>query len=227
MAEGLRARKKRATENAIEWTAVSLALAKGHASVTVPEICEGADISRSTFFNYMPSREAAIFGKPLKMIPFEDAWALVEEHAETSVLRAIYHVALRSVGEATVNAEVAAGRSRLGLEQPDTAAMLLAPYVSLSTDLTGLLYVWLEADHSRRRLHDIPVLNEAIVIVSVIGSALQSAIAILQGGGDSDIGEQAFVTAVAQIEEVAGHLHAQASQAPSPTDDATGHDGPG
>ncbi|QCX28751.1 TetR/AcrR family transcriptional regulator [Nocardioides jishulii] len=212
MVEGLRARKKRATENAIEQTAVRLALEKGHANVTVPEICEGADISRSTFFNYMPNREAAIFGRPLKMIPFEEAWALMEERAEASVLRAIYQVALRSVGQATVNAEVAAGRSRLGMEQPDTAAMLLAPYVALSTDLTGLLYVWLDADPSRRLLADIPLLNEAIVVVSVIGSALQSAIAILQGGGDTVIGEQAFIDAVRQIEQVAGQLHAQAAQ---------------
>lgn len=212
MVEGLRARKKRATENAIEQTAVRLALEKGHAHVTVPEICEGADISRSTFFNYMPNREAAIFGRPLKMVPFEEAWALMEEHADTSVLRAIYQVALRSVGQATVNAEVASGRSRLGMEQPDTAAMLLAPYVALSTDLTGLLYVWLDADPSRRLLADVPLLNEAIVVISVIGSALQSAIAILQGGGDTVIGEQAFISAVGHIETVAGHLHAQASQ---------------
>ncbi|GGD13598.1 TetR/AcrR family transcriptional regulator [Nocardioides daphniae] len=210
MAEGLRARKKRATENAIERTAVRLALEKGHAHVTVPEICDGADISRSTFFNYMPNREAAIFGRPLKMIPFEDAWALMEEHASTSLLRAIYRVALRSVGQSTVNVEVAAGRSRLQMEQPDCAAMLLAPYVALSTDLTGLVYVWLDADHSRRRLTDVPLLNEAIVVISVIGSALQSAIAILQGGGDSDIGEQAFIEAVGQIEEMAGHLHGEA-----------------
>ena len=202
MTEGLRERKKRATLNAIERTAVRLALEKGHLHVTVPEICAGAEVSRSTFFNYVPNREAAIFGRPMVMIGFDEAWALLEEHGPTSLLRALFRISLLSVGQSTVNVEVAAGRQRLGMEQPDTNPMLLAPFVALSTELTGLLYLWLEADPRRRRLPQVATLQEAILTVSVIGNALQGSLADLQGTDDVELGEQAIVDVVEQVAQV-------------------------
>ena len=119
MAEGLRARKKRATVNAIERAGVRLSLEKGFTNVTVQEICDAADISRSTFFNYMPSREAAIFGRPIRLVETEKAWAVFEEIAPFSLLGAMLQVSVLSIGGAEINQEVAAGRNRLREEQPE------------------------------------------------------------------------------------------------------------
>lgn len=207
MPEGLRERKKRATLNAIEQTAVRLALEKGHAKVTVPEVCEGANISRSTFFNYMPNREAAIFGRPLAMVPFDQAWALMEEHAPESLLRALYEVALVSVGGGEVNPEVAAGRNRLTMEQPDCTGQMLAPFVSLSTALTGLVYVWLDADPARRRLPDAPVLRESVLTVSLVATALQTMLAEVAGQEDTELGHQVFVEVLQQAGVVLAGLN--------------------
>lgn len=201
--EGLRARKKRATENAIERTAVQLALQKGHAHVTVTEICDGADISRSTFFNYMPSREAAIFGRPLKMVPYEEAMEILKAASDTSLLGAIFRVALASVGKANVNAEVAAGRSQLSLEQPDTVASILSPFISLSTDLTGLIYIWLEEDHSRRLIPEVDTLREAILTVSLVGNALQVVLAEVTGTDDQIVAEETMHQLIAEMEKLA------------------------
>lgn len=206
MAEGLRARKKRATVNAIERTAVSLALEHGHAKVTVPQICEGADISRSTFFNYMPHREAAIFGRPLKMVPFEEAWALMEEYSSESLLRALYMVSLASVGGAEVNQEVAAGRTRLVTEQPDCTPQMMAPFARLTADLIGLLYVWFDAHPSRRRLPEIPLVREAVLTVSVVGNSLQTVLAEAVGGDDKDLTPEDVAAVVAQQAEIAARL---------------------
>ncbi|CAM3522967.1 TetR family transcriptional regulator [Nocardioides dubius] len=204
--EGLRARKKRATENAIERTAVRLALQKGHANVTVTEICDGADISRSTFFNYMPSREAAIFGRPLKMLPFEDAMEIMRASASETLLTAVFRVALASVGQATVNAEVAAGRTQLSMEQPETAASILSPFISLSTDLTGLLYLWLEEDHSRRMLPNVEPLREAILTVSLVGNGLQVLLAEISGSEDQTIAEESMHQLLAEMETLAHQM---------------------
>lgn len=203
---GLRERKKRATVNAIERTAVRLALEKGHATVQVHEICEGADISRSTFFNYMPNREAAIFGRPLTMVPFEQAWGLMQQYADRSLLRGLYEVALVSVGGAEINPEVAAGRNRLVAEQPDCAAQTLAPFMTLSADLTGLLYVWFEDDHSRRRMPEVPVAREAMLTVSLVGSALQVAMGEVSGEEDTELRVHDVARIVAELRDIASTL---------------------
>jgi AcrR family transcriptional regulator len=68
-AEGLRERKKRATQDAIERAAVELALAHGYENVTVEMICDVATISQRTFFNYAGSKERAVLGA---MVPLPD-----------------------------------------------------------------------------------------------------------------------------------------------------------
>jgi AcrR family transcriptional regulator len=60
--EGLRARKQRATREAIHRSAVRRALDEGPDAVTVAEISAEANISTRTFFNYFPSKEDAILG---------------------------------------------------------------------------------------------------------------------------------------------------------------------
>ncbi|MCU1513281.1 MAG: TetR family transcriptional regulator, partial [Microbacteriaceae bacterium] len=59
---GLRERKRLATRRAIQAAAISLAQDKGTDRVTVDEISRIADISPRTFFNYFPSKEAALIG---------------------------------------------------------------------------------------------------------------------------------------------------------------------
>jgi AcrR family transcriptional regulator len=59
---GLRERKRVATRHAIERAALDLSLDKGYENVTIDEIAETADVSPRTFFNYFPSKEAAVVG---------------------------------------------------------------------------------------------------------------------------------------------------------------------
>ncbi|GAA4166052.1 TetR/AcrR family transcriptional regulator [Gryllotalpicola daejeonensis] len=59
---GLRERKRVATRHAIERAALDLSLDKGYENVTIDEIAESADVSPRTFFNYFPSKEAAVVG---------------------------------------------------------------------------------------------------------------------------------------------------------------------
>lgn len=206
MAEGLRERKKRATVNAIERSGVRLALQKGHAAVTVQEICDAADISRSTFFNYMPSREAAIFGRPIRIKDQDEAWKAFSEIAPLSVLGALMQVSVLAIGGTEINQEVAAGRNRLREEQPDCLPLMLAPMTSFSLELIQLVVRWLEEDATRRTLPDVSVIREATHVVTIAVGALNALTAEMSDGDDDKLTFESVVALVGEIGTVAHAL---------------------
>lgn len=198
-----RERKKRATENAIEEAAVTLALAHGHAAVTVPDICERADVSRSTFFNYMPSREAAIFGRPLEMLPVEQALVALDTATSKSNTTALFAVVLASLPHADVNPAVAAGRARLVAEQPDSQARIFAQFGPISTQLTALAAHWLTANPSRRVLAEASTVREASLTVSMVMAAFLAIIGDATGTADVRLTLDEFERAISDIERLA------------------------
>ncbi len=203
---GRRERKKRETMNAIEVTAVRLALANGFANVSVAEICEEVDISRSTFFNYVGSLEDAVLGQPLRMIPLDEAMAILDADSGQSLLRRLYVIAEASVGSSRVHAEVSGGRYRLALEQPDLLARVLSRFTGLSNDLLALMYVWLETDPSRRTLDHAPTLREASLTVALVGNALQTLLLEASGSDDAEIPAESFEDLIEQQETLAREL---------------------
>lgn len=58
---GLRERKKEKVRQALRQAALTLFATKGFAETSVDEIVAAAEVSRSTFFRYFPSKEAVVF----------------------------------------------------------------------------------------------------------------------------------------------------------------------
>lgn len=86
----LRERKRRATKLAIIDHATALALKNGYDNVTVEEICEAAQISKRTFFNYVECKDYAILGSPPKVISEQDR----EEFISTTHTELIHDIIL-------------------------------------------------------------------------------------------------------------------------------------
>lgn len=203
--EGLRARKKRQTENAIEQSAVRLALKHGHASVTVAEICESAEISRATFFNYMPTREAAIFGRPVLLVDDDVARAVLAARGVIDTVIAVLHLLLASIGHARMNPAVAQGRARLALEQPGALEGIRGQYSAITLQLTVFLAAWLGENPSVRRLSDRSAEEEASLAVGVGMTAMSSLFAAQDGAeADVELSEELFRAQVDAVRRVAG-----------------------
>ncbi|WP_336651489.1 MULTISPECIES: TetR/AcrR family transcriptional regulator [unclassified Leucobacter] len=149
--EGLRARKRRATENAIETSAVKLALEHGVEHVTVEAICEMADISRSTFFNYFAGRDYAIVGRAIN-IPEGDAAFGVLDSCPDNLTLGILRLVFAAIGHSNVNTEVARLRAQLLAEQPEAARLALISMLESAHHLTTTATAWLIAHPEHAKL---------------------------------------------------------------------------
>ncbi|MHB8244149.1 MAG: acyl-CoA-like ligand-binding transcription factor [Acidimicrobiales bacterium] len=101
--EGRRDRKKHATRQALRYAALQLVAERGSSNVTVEDIAEAADVATRTFFNYFPSKEAAIIGADPERIA-EVRMNLLARPTSESPLEALRSVTVEYA--AAIDAEV-------------------------------------------------------------------------------------------------------------------------
>src|SRR6476659_6582747 len=154
---GLRERKKRETRRALNLAALDLVEEKGFAAVTTEEIAARAGVSARTFFNYFPSKEAAVIG------------TTAEE------LESLRRILAGMLAPASIDRELRARRRRILLGEPSLAPALVGNNIRIENALTAAL---------ERRLGVQPGASlEARLTVAVAIAAVRACIEHQQNGG--------------------------------------------
>lgn len=180
--EGLRYRKKLKARLAVERSALELVIERGYDGVTVEDICARAEISKKTFFNYFPSKAAAIMGRFDTFPDEERLTAILEEHDEASYLDVLVGVVGTSVAsgvdEGIVNLRREALRS-----MPQLFFQGQRDLLAVQHSIAAALRVYLVEHPERRMLAARPVEEEALMASSTaIGLARTRSMLHVCGG---------------------------------------------
>ncbi|GAA2189522.1 MULTISPECIES: TetR family transcriptional regulator [Leucobacter] len=200
--EGLRARKRRRTENAIESSAVQLALELGVEHVTVDAICERADISRSTFFNYFPSRDDAIVGRAIDIPDGEAAFAVLDSTPDDLPL-GLFRLLFAAIGHRSVNADIARDRGRLVAEQYEAGRLMMISILESGYQLDAVAVAWLRAHPEHAKL-DSPQRESALALALVHGAMTAQMAEWTAGSGDVSADESDFLRIAADFRRLLG-----------------------
>ena len=124
---GLRARKKRATRQALHGAALRLVAARGFDEVTIEDIAGAADVSPRTFFNYFGSKEDVIVNPDPERV--ERLRALLAGHGDDEApLAVVEDVLIALLEEVTDRREEWLLRLRLVREIPALTPRHLAAF---------------------------------------------------------------------------------------------------
>ena len=135
---GLRERKKRETRRAINLAALELVEEKGFAVVTTEEIAARAGVSARTFFNYFPSKEAAVIGTTAEEL--ESYAEQLEEVVDGETpLESLRRILAGMLAPASVDRELRAKRRRILLGEPSLAPALVGNNIRIENALTAAL----------------------------------------------------------------------------------------
>ena len=164
-AEGLRYRKKLKARLSVERAALELVIERGYDGVTVEDICARAEISKKTFFNYFPSKAAAIMGRLDSFPDDEQLVRILEEHSEACYLDVLVGVvgtgAASGVDEGIVNLRREALRS-----MPQLFFQGQRDILAIQRSMADALRAHLAECPERRMLMDRSVEEEALVASS-------------------------------------------------------------
>lgn len=135
---GLRERKKRETRRALNLAALDLVEERGFAAVTTEEIAARAGVSTRTFFNYFPSKEAAVIGTTIEQL--ESYAVLLEEVREgEGPLDALRRIVAGMLAPPSFDRELRARRRRILLGEPSLAPALVGNNLRIEAALTAAL----------------------------------------------------------------------------------------
>lgn len=134
--EGLRARKKKLTRRAIHEAALHLVSERGLDHVTAEEIAATAGVSARTFFNYFPTKDAAVLGLPPDLADLLGE-ALLARPAEEDLFTALTGIVrgwlsrmdedpLRDLRRAVVGRDPRLGAAMIGANREVEAALVRA-----------------------------------------------------------------------------------------------------
>ena len=122
---GLRERKRRRTETELRSAALALFGERGFDQVTVDDITDAAEVSKTTFYRYFESKEDVLLGRASDKLELMRV-ALAAQPVDESVLAAIRNAFLVVADRFEIEREERLALRRLLQETPSLAARNLA-----------------------------------------------------------------------------------------------------
>lgn len=171
----LRERKRRATMVAIENAATTLVLEHGFDAVTVDQICAAAEISKRTFFNYVPSKEAAVVGTTPEDVVEADRIAYLEQ-ADPDVPRATLRLFLAAfaasrTGDDAHTVTLVQRRREIFRRDPELGAARATASSRFQLRMVDVVTELLGRHPSLRRLAGVPEDAEARALVALVSAS--------------------------------------------------------
>ena len=200
--EGLRARKRAATQSALERAAISLALEHGYDSVTVDMICEAAMVSPRTFFNYFGTKEGAfVGGTPPK--PTDAEHRAFVHGTGRDVLGDLVGMIATAMADHSPDTELLRKRRKLIERTPELLTGETSRIAELEEHLVQLV---LERFHAQGRTEPgTPDLaDEARMVVALAGSVMRYSMQKWFSGGFTGTPAEGLRQALALVHRVTG-----------------------
>lgn len=172
--ESLRDRKKAQSRRDIECAFLELVLERGYEDVTVEDACQRAGVSKKTFFNYFPSKDAAIRGRFDAVVSPEELERILESDRESS------YIDLMVQGVQTGLTEESSGDSRVQELRREILAkspqLLFRGHKDIA-DMQAVISIALRshltAHPERRFLPDEPLAVEILAATSAVASMMR------------------------------------------------------
>jgi len=171
--DGLRARKRAATEAAITSAAITLALEHGYEHVTVDMICEASMISQRTFFNYFGSKEGVIFGRG-KPMPSEEQVATFVQDAGPNILGDLMSLLAALVVDHEPNIELFQLRRKIIQKTPELMRLEKARVGEMEEQFLQIVMARFHAE-GRNEIETPDLEDEARMVIALAAGAMHYA----------------------------------------------------
>ena len=170
---GLRERKKLKARLGIERAALELVLERGYDGTTVEDICERAEVSKKTFFNYFPSKAAVVTGRMDDFPEADQLIAMMEAHAEMCYLDVLVNMisADYTVREGDESSEL---RFQAFRKMPQLFFRGQRDLLNVQKAVTEAVGSYLEEHPDRRMMDDHSTSYEALVASSAVTALVRT-----------------------------------------------------
>ncbi|HSP75755.1 MAG TPA: TetR family transcriptional regulator [Cryobacterium sp.] len=172
---GLRERKRLATRRALQRAVLTLTCDRGIEKVTVEEISRLADVSPRTFFNYFPSKDAALVGDELDLASEERIEAFVRGGPDGDILAQLAALLSDSLRSTEGDREIHQLRRRVMKENPYVFGMRMATLRNFEGRLQEIITRRFVADHPELGPESVRLQQRALLFTLVAVAALRHA----------------------------------------------------
>ena len=173
---GLRERKRAETRDKLETAAVTLVLKNGIDHTTIEAICDAADVSTRTFFNYFESKEDAILGIEESEISFADVATVREAHPSGDVVEITIRLMFGVLSPTIASSKLLKQRMKIVKAHPAMLGRIANQMQRMTDQLTAAIRPILRESEGFAADNEDALQVSAELILSLCSSAARAAV---------------------------------------------------